>query len=175
MENLLSFSGIVVAAIAWIFLIYPFFTTRKKIDVTTISDVAEYKNSITIGILLSVIFQVLYASYFYLTTKSLVSKFGIVLFLLSSFSFAAASFVKSFRNRDLHARLIKTYYFLMSFGFLLIGVELFKNLVFNLIIPVMWIGSIYLYQKKEYWKTEVWIVTFLSVWATIVFLINSNY
>lgn len=136
-----KYGGLVTIVLSWTTLVLPFLILRNGKNWKYLSQTAIngfWGIVFKIGVVACGIFQILFAYFLYQNFSNNISRLGIEMYGLASASFLCCGLITYYGNRRVHTYFLKSYYILMSLGFLLLSLDLtlFAEILAILLIVV---------------------------------------
>ncbi len=176
MQNFVIYSGIIVVVSAILLLVTPLLVFKKRFRLTSISQTVKvpiYGQLINIGIIISGVFQLLYAYMLSNEFLSLSSVVGGIFLGISSLFFLLCAVFDEIKHYDLHKTFILLYTVFLYIGLLLITYS-YRNIYtyisyMNIAILGLGIFSVGLISliKRNTLLSEMIVIFSTSLWAII--------
>lgn len=156
-----KYGGFITIALAWVTLVLPFVLLKKNKKWKYLSEAAIrgfWGSVLKIGVVTCGIFQILFAYFLYQSFRDDFSRIGIVIYGLASVSFLFCGLITYYQKRSVHRFFLKSYYILMSAGFLFISIKL--NLITKILAILLIILPVYFSLIRKQ-KTAFEIITII--------------
>jgi hypothetical membrane protein len=147
-----KYSGFVTIVLSWFTLMLPFLLLRKKLRINLISKVVEkspWGYVTKLGVLACGLAQLLFSYFLYQNFETPMARAGIVLYGIGSLSFFLCGLINYYSNTAVHRFLVKTYYFWMTIGFVMLSLELYLSAKILVLLMIIFPLYFFLIRKNE--------------------------